>query len=169
MMNSEASSQQQLITALAKRATKALTCKEAKDSFRQFIELVSTEPSPARHHDLLIDKLQAVADGEIDGYSGANGGYDAWRITTQYITPVAAVSLFSGGIYAYYSHLPYLGLSLLLLLSLAVPALIIRWAKDIYERSNGADDPRGVTEAVIGALPCGLCLGVLMHAVGVML
>jgi predicted phage terminase large subunit-like protein len=36
-----------------------------KDNFRAYIEHFSTEPPPARHHQLLIDKLQDVADGKI--------------------------------------------------------------------------------------------------------
>ena len=35
-----------------------------KQSFRQFIEEFSTEPAPAKHHELLISKLQDVADGK---------------------------------------------------------------------------------------------------------
>ena len=34
-------------------------------SFREFVREFSDEPEPAWHHELLIDKLQAVADGEI--------------------------------------------------------------------------------------------------------
>lgn len=35
-------------------------------SYREFISEFSMEPLPARHHEFLIDKLQAVADGKIN-------------------------------------------------------------------------------------------------------
>lgn len=39
--------------------------KQANASLLSFIEQVSTEPAPARHHRLLIEKLEAVERGEI--------------------------------------------------------------------------------------------------------
>jgi hypothetical protein len=41
-----------------------MTRRTARKSYRQFIEELA-DFTPARHHDLLIDKLQAVADGHI--------------------------------------------------------------------------------------------------------
>lgn len=38
---------------------------QTRESFRRFISEFSTEPEPAKHHQLLIDKLQDVADGKI--------------------------------------------------------------------------------------------------------
>lgn len=38
---------------------------DIRASFRQFIKRFSGEPEPAKHHDHLISKLQAVADGKI--------------------------------------------------------------------------------------------------------
>ena len=47
------------------RVRQVLARKRAQESFLHFIEQLSPEQPPARHHRLLIDKLEKVASGEI--------------------------------------------------------------------------------------------------------
>lgn len=49
---------------LLQKAERKLASVQTKASFRQFIDKFSYEPKPAAHHELLISKLQDVADGK---------------------------------------------------------------------------------------------------------
>lgn len=53
------------LSPLLQEAEKRLKRQELRKSYRQFISEFSYEPEPARHHEHLIEKLQAVADGKI--------------------------------------------------------------------------------------------------------
>lgn len=114
----------------------------------------------------------AEAAAELDGLDRMDGRvYDAIAITLNYVAPVAGIGLFTAAIFYIHGEVLSLILSALTLASLAVPAAIVQ-AFNYEDRkdmlSPGGSKNRAITEAVIGAAPCGLSLGTLIAALSVL-